>query len=141
MLQISQFISILVEITKTNKNSFFPDFCLVREKTPQKTENSDLAKTFEENLSKNPSKVVKNGLSVRLDESHEKFIFVLISIEEEMLKTVAEILRIPLPIDKIERESQSIIANWKGLVDPFPENHPFRKYKVLSDFIKFKNFA
>ena len=72
---------------------------------------------------------------MRLDKSHEKFIFVLISIEEEMLKTVAEILRIPLPIDKIERESQSIIANWKGLVDPFPENHPFRKYKVLSDFI------
>ena len=78
---------------------------------------------------------------MRLDESHEKFIFVLISIEEEMLKTVAEILRIPLPIDKIERESQSIIANWKGLVDPFPENHPFRKYKVLSDFIKYENFA
>ena len=129
----SRFKTVLGAV-RPKKDSFFADFCLVREKNSKSTDLSVLAQTFEENLAKNPSKVVNSGLSIRLDESHDKFTFVLISIDEEMLKTVAEVLRIPLPIEKIERESRSIVASWKGLVDPFPKDHPFRKYTVRYTF-------
>ena len=87
---------------------FIPDFVLVRAANLELEENEELfknVKTFEKNL-KTPHEAICKEKGLNIQETTEKVqddserVFILISADDELLKSYAEALRIRLPIDR-----------------------------------------
>ena len=96
-----------VELGDELPEGFFPDYCLVR--TPGiagKQAKLDKVHQFEQNLTRSKIGAMKLANGLRLEERVETIqdkttrTFILISVDDELLKAYAEVLRIRLPISR-----------------------------------------